>query len=279
MFIFFNVFNHRRKKSIIEKIESMTYNEKCEELNFLVEPFGYSYDCQQDIFSTTINAWQKQFGYTTLYDAAAPHFNMTFDCEPIYFNYEGKTWLIEFWKGQYGINAGGEIGIYHADSIIPEQNYKLTLFQQVTDDEMLPFSIEITHKDKKLGVLNQKHWWLTIFSMGDYAQPKNLLMNISITFPDVDIRDAFCSSLQAHGYSFSEISIFTISFTFKEPSASTNFLDGVSKFWAQVRNKFLCEIYLFLTRSFDLSVDRLLYLYFYLPPLFRKVIDIRKFKA
>ena len=42
----------------------------------------------------------------------APRFQMVFDALPVYFDYQKKTWLIEFWKGQYGINTGAEIGIY-----------------------------------------------------------------------------------------------------------------------------------------------------------------------
>ena len=30
-----------------------------------------------------------------------------FMCLPVYFDYGGKTWLMEFWKGGYGITAGG----------------------------------------------------------------------------------------------------------------------------------------------------------------------------
>ena len=39
---------------------------------------------------------------------------MIIDCEPICFMYGGKNWMIELWKGQYGLETGGEIGVYNA---------------------------------------------------------------------------------------------------------------------------------------------------------------------
>ena len=39
---------------------------------------------------------------------------MIIDAYPVYFDYQDKTWMIEFWRGQYGINTGAEIGVYHA---------------------------------------------------------------------------------------------------------------------------------------------------------------------
>ena len=74
---------------------------------------GFSYDAQKDLFYSTKNAWQKNFGYTHLYDVAAPIFRMIIDTEPIKFFYDNKNWLITFWKGQYGIVTGAEIGIYY----------------------------------------------------------------------------------------------------------------------------------------------------------------------
>lgn len=57
---------------------------------------------EEEILVSTEDAWQRKYGYEALYDALAPHFNMIFDYYPVYFDYQGKTWLIEFWKGLYG---------------------------------------------------------------------------------------------------------------------------------------------------------------------------------
>ena len=94
--IFFLFLFHFRKKKIIKKICCMPKKEKCDFLNERVAPLGYCYDCHQDIFTSTQDAWQKKYGYGSIYDRVAPFFNMIFDYKPIYFNYDGKTWLIEF---------------------------------------------------------------------------------------------------------------------------------------------------------------------------------------
>lgn len=118
LLLFFFCINFFRRKRIIKKLCSMCMQEKCDLLNELVEPFGYSYISSQDLFTSRQDAFQRAFGYCALYDRAAFRFHMIFDCLPVYFDYRGKTWLIEFWKGQYGINTGCEIGVYYADRIL-----------------------------------------------------------------------------------------------------------------------------------------------------------------
>jgi hypothetical protein len=59
-----------------------------------------------------MDALQRKAGYCWNYDRAAPIFNMIIDCEPICFKYGGAKWMIELWKGQYGIMTGAEIGVY-----------------------------------------------------------------------------------------------------------------------------------------------------------------------
>ena len=99
-------------------INALSATDKKQLLDTLGVPVGYLYEPYQDIFISRINAPQKVFGYTSFYDFSAPYLNMVFDYETIYFNYNARTWLIEIWKGQYGINTECELGIYYADSII-----------------------------------------------------------------------------------------------------------------------------------------------------------------
>lgn len=281
LFLFFFIINHHRKKYIIKKICSMTMEEKCNELNYLIEPFGYCYDNCQDIFSSTQDAWQKEFGYSTLYDELAPHFNMVFDSEPVYFNYNNRTWLIEFWKGQYGINTGGEIGVYYTDTIVPKEEWKNALFYGASQEDMLDFSIHLFRNEKSLVRLSSRHWWLTAFCMGEFTKPKKLCMEISITFPDCEMMNAFICALTDRGYSPCDLCIcdLKVSFTFRK--SSQGFLtcfQKLSRAFAQWKNKWFCRIYLHVTKPFTLSLDRLLYLYFYLPFAFRRMIQIRRYK-
>ena len=100
--IFFAILNHCRAKSIRKKICCLSTCEKIQQLNDLIAPFGFCYSPCQDIFTSRVDAWQREFGYCALYDQAAPFAQMVIDCEPVYFDYEGRTWLIELWNQHRG---------------------------------------------------------------------------------------------------------------------------------------------------------------------------------
>ena len=106
-----------RKRNSRRKVCEMQMSQKVRLLNGLTEPSGFIYDTHWDVFTSRTDAWQRKFGYEMLFDRIAAGVNMVLDTWPVYFDYEGRTWLIEFWKGQYGINTGAETGIYHADHL------------------------------------------------------------------------------------------------------------------------------------------------------------------
>lgn len=278
VFLILLIINHYRKKKIIKKVNSLCANEKYTLLNELLEPFGYNYLPAQDIFSTRIDAWQRKMGYCALYDKAAPRLNMIFDYLPVYFNYRNRTWLLEFWKGQYGINTGGEIGVYYADRILEEKELKTTLFQSVKDEDMLSLQFSLTRNDNPCASLEDRHWWLTAFRLGLFSKPSELKMQACVTFPTSEMAGAFVAGLLNAGYSTSEIRRYcnTVSFTLAHThSVSGAFRKFLARF-SQWKNRFWCKTYLYITRPFTLSVDRVLYLYYYLPFVFRKTLRVRK---
>ena len=115
------LFLYIRKIYAVRKVKKMSVPERLERLDQIASPFGFKYKLKQDLFTSRFDAWQRDYGYCSVYDKYAPLFHMIFDCEPIYFDYEGSTWLLELWKGQYGITAGCEIGIYKTDHIVPRE--------------------------------------------------------------------------------------------------------------------------------------------------------------
>ena len=112
-----------RRRRAIKKVCCMSCREKQDLLDTILEPFGYYYVCDQDLISTRNDAWQRQAGYRALFDKAALRLHIVFDALPIYFNHCGRTWLIELWKGQYGINTGAEVGIYQADGLLSPEKF------------------------------------------------------------------------------------------------------------------------------------------------------------
>lgn len=258
----------------------MCMNEKCSALDSLIAPFGYSYCLSQDLFTSRTDAWQRNLGYCTLYDQTAPGFHMIFDCLPVYFNFENKTWLIEFWKGQYGINTGCEIGVYYADRILKESEQKYALFQCVENEDMPKLSFSLMKSNSVIATLSATHWWLTAFLAGCFSKPSELTQQASLRFSSPEMAEAFVHGLQHSGYDRNQISVCcnTVTFTFAESRKSGNRFHRFRIRLIQWQNFFWCRAYLFVTRPFCCSIDRVLYLYYYLPFTFRKMLQIRKYK-
>lgn len=274
----FFLLNHHRKKRILKKLGCMDTCEKIRLLNELAEPFGFSYDCREDIITSSTDAWQRQFGYCSLFDKSAARFNMVFDCEPVYFVCQNQTWLIEFWKGQYGINTGAEIGIYQADGIIDPGAYKSTFFHSISDAELLPMSMELFCKGKKLFGIRRRHWWLTGFCVGSYTKPRDLSLSCSLTFPNRCMLQSFVEGLLQAGYERCELSLCgqTVTFCFDVPRTKQPKVCPLLKWWSSLQNRVFCSLYRFITRPFCCTPDRILYLYFYLPAAFRHLLRFKK---
>lgn len=158
---------------------------------------GFAYNSKKDIFYSTRNAWQKNFGYTHSYDVWAPIFRMIIDTQPIRFYYNNKNWLITFWKGQYGIVTGAEIGIYATKEKIVN---KKTIYLPVNDDEMLDMELILYKKGNIITKVNAKHWWLAIFKLGMFSKPKELSMDIKLTFPNREMLEAFLNAFKKLKY-------------------------------------------------------------------------------
>lgn len=272
--LFFVILFHSRKKKILKKLACMSPQEKCCLLNDLCTPLGYHYNCPEDIFTTNLDAWQKEFGYTYAYDRFAPLFDMVFDALPVYFDYAGRTWLIEFWKGQYGVTTGAEIGVYHADTIVPESKRKTTLFHAVSEEEMLEMSLSLQRNGIPLAHLKKRHWWLTAFCVGIFSYPRELRLNLTITFPNCEMLSSFARALLELGYTSKDLSSCNhkLTFFFAVPYGDRcGCLCRMVRRFALWRDKMLCKIYNQMVQPLTDTADQLLYLYFYLPAAFRRV--------
>lgn len=277
LFFLLTILHFYRRKCIIKHVRCMTPNEKCEKINALVQPFGYCYDPCQDVFRSTLDAWQRSFGYCSLYDTMAPHFQMIFDYLPIYFDYDDKTWLIELWKGQYGINTGAEIGVYHSDKIIAYDKRKYELFHAVSDEELLPLAFTLQKQQNILARFRKDHWWLTAFDVGCFSQPGELAMHCSITFPDYDMQQAFLKGLAQTDVRVENICLHKngVSFSFAScPSCFYRLPSRIYRKLVQWKNRLLCKLFLLMTKPFTCSMNQLLYLYEYAPFAFRKLFSM-----
>jgi hypothetical protein len=223
---------------IIEKVFNNPDNDYDKLLN-LISKTGFNYDKEQRIFYSSLDAWQHNVGYFTLYDKAAPFSLMFIHCEPIRFEYDGRNWKIEFWKGQYGICTGAEIGIYtgkfQIDTEIPEINHTIERLNPGKDTQCagiadwLQMSFTLFKNGVKLFTRDsdipktpgvERHWWLTGFKPGIISSPSDLIMDIAIVLKDEEMCKAFVKGLKAVNYEVSDFEIkdLTVKFKFDIPN-------------------------------------------------------------
>ncbi|KUO64994.1 MAG: hypothetical protein APF84_07065 [Gracilibacter sp. BRH_c7a] len=216
-------------------------------LESLIAIAGYAHDPNQDIFYSTMDSWQRDVGFCHLYDEAASPLSMIIDCEPVYFEYDGEKWLIEFWKGQYGMVTGGEIGVYTGGIDVKILGiYNDTFYNCASEDNLLEMSYTLKKNGSILFAREGTHWWLTGFKLGEFSEPSELSMDISITLKDEIMRDAFLGGFRSAGYSDNEYTVVgnTVNFTFDIPrTQQPRTRTKVTDWMIQRKNELLCNIY------------------------------------
>lgn len=269
-FLFLLVYFFRRRWAI-RKVKCSTDVEKLCTVNAALAPFGFEFDLEQDIVISKNDAWQRDFGYRNIYDAKAPFFNMVMDAEPIFFDYCGKHYRIQIWKGQYGITTGAEIGIYLRDNYTPKGYYRAAM-----DEERLDMTFQLSNKCK-LFTRCDTSWWLTGFEVGLFSWPHDLKCSVCIQFKDCEMKDAFVASLIEAGYSKANIKTCDniVCFQYCCPSNyPPNRTHKIIKCIAQFFNWMNCHIYQKLTRPFNRTIDKLTYLRYMAPCLYRLIIRL-----
>ena len=168
---------------------------------------------------------QRKFGYNSLYDSGAKLIDFTIDTVKFKFNYDGKTYRIQLWKGQYisgDIGTfGGEVGIYTHNG----ENFAGDHFDCAGEGDELYMEMTMLYDEELDGVYVPQltrnyalHWWETGYVDGQLHNKKDsssLRLLNRITFKDETQAKAFASSMKNKG--FTEVSTFdpTVPDTFK----------------------------------------------------------------
>jgi hypothetical protein len=250
-----------------------------EALRQLLADTGYAYDGNQNVFYSVMYPWQRKLGYCRLYDVSSAAVGMVIDSEPIYFDYGGRKWMIELWKGQYGITTGAEIGVYNTTG--PDLNipgiFNGTFYFCAGDEDTLSMTYTLIKKDKVLFSRAGRHWWLTGFRLGEYAKPSWLTMEASITFKDGEMQSAFLEGLRKTGYTQDEIrySGNTVLILFTKPHSRQPFTRHGLVAWLALRyNKRNVGRYRSLTKGLDNMYDILTTLKDTAPLLYSLVMNM-----
>lgn len=175
---------------------------------------SYQYSYVDDYYYTNDKeAWQYNFGFGKIYDVVSPYILLEYDYIRVFFTYENKDWMLQMWKGQYGmIFYGGEIGIYnrtHVDDGINEW----TFFNCPAEEDWLNMEMTLYHEEldgtwtREFTREYDKYWWCTGFKNGHLRveEPADeLRLEGRITFKDEEMTQLVVDGLKECGFSVSE---------------------------------------------------------------------------
>lgn len=170
---------------------------------------SYKYDPNGNYYYTDDKeCWQKNFGFNEVYDKLAPISIMYYDTVRTTFEYGGKEWLIQAWKGQYGYCfVGGEVGIYTRPL-----GKSGTHFSCADKPDWLNMEMAFVWDEDNNGNYKTiftrpytKYWWCTGFVVGfPNGSLRNTLTEFRlithITFKDTEMANAFCTAFEKNGF-------------------------------------------------------------------------------
>ncbi len=184
--------------------------------DFLVnqQVLSYQYSYIDDYYYTNDKeAWQYNFGFGKIYDFVSPYILLEYDYIRVFFTYENKDWMLQMWKGQYGlIFYGGEIGIYnrpHSDDGINEW----TFFNCPAEGDWLNMEMTLWHEELNGNWTREftreytKYWWCTGFKNGHLRQEEpadELRLTGRITLKDAEMTKLVVDGLKECGFGVSE---------------------------------------------------------------------------
>lgn len=171
---------------------------------------SYQYSYVDDYYYTNDkDAWQYNFGFGKIYDFVSPYILLEYDYIRVFFTYENKDWMLQMWKGQYGlIFYGGEIGIYnreHSESGINEW----TMFNCPAEEDWLDMEMTLWHEQldgtwkREFTREYDKYWWCTGFKNGHLRQEEpadELRLTGRITFKDAEMTSLVVDGLAECGF-------------------------------------------------------------------------------
>lgn len=174
---------------------------------------GYKYDADKNFYYIDDKeCWKNDAGYNEVNDNMAPMAGMFIDQLRVRFSYDNKDWLIQLWKGQYGLLlVGAETGVFTA----PEGTYKndnsVVDYKVADKEDWLDMQVDCYWDEDSDGVYNNifsreygKYWWATGFVKGQltkYTIPKTeLKVKNRITFKSVEMADLFAEGLKDAGF-------------------------------------------------------------------------------
>lgn len=180
--------------------------------SFLVkrQVLSYKYSYVDDFYYTNDKeCWQYNFGFGKIYDIASPYILLEYDYVRVFFTYEDKDWMLQMWKGQYGmVFYGGEIGIYtrkHSeDGVGPWAMYACPAEENWLKMEMTLWHQELNGSwTREFSRDYDYYWWCTGFKNGHLRQQEpadELRLTGRITFKSEEMAKIVADGLTECGF-------------------------------------------------------------------------------
>ncbi len=171
---------------------------------------SYQYSYVDDYYYTNDKeAWQYNFGFGKIYDIASPYILLEYDYIRVFFTYGDKDWMLQMWKGQYGmIFYGGEIGIYtrkHSEEGVGEW----AMYACPAEENWLQMEMTLWHEElngewtREFTREYDYYWWCTGFKNGHLRQEEpadELRLTGRITFKDEEMAKIVYQGLKECGF-------------------------------------------------------------------------------
>lgn len=171
-------------------------------LSYMVSKDGYFY--------TNSDPWQRNFGFNALYDYATPYTFMYYDTFRVFFDYgtyeDGtvKQWMIQPWKGQYGmVLYGAELGVYTKPETRVTPHYDCA-----SDEDLLGMTMTVYKDEKEAFTMPyDMYWWITGFKPGaldnytDMSKPHSqLTLKFTVDLKSEEMAKLFAEGLEEKGF-------------------------------------------------------------------------------
>lgn len=156
---------------------------------------GLGFECSvyDLVIYATVNCWMRDFGFCFFYDFfcyTTPFFDYV--TRRFKFDYDGKEWMVQVWKGNYIAANGCEIGIYNREMGSNGTYYNCY-------DGMLNMSFNLKYGDNTILEAEGEHWWLNGFKLSSTLyKPSKMKLNFTVKMLDEEMAERFAESVNNH---------------------------------------------------------------------------------
>ncbi len=154
---------------------------------------GFNTNAYEQLVYAPMYCWMRDFGFCIEYDFLCyllPVYR--YNTRRFKFDYAGKEWMVQIWKGNYLITNGGEVGMYNR-----EAGSFGSFYNVITDEERVNMTLQISHGDEMLVNIGETtHWWVNGFKLANRLySPRSLDMKFSLELYDEEMVKAFCEAV------------------------------------------------------------------------------------